>query len=125
MERRRPYCREDQNACRQHTTLVSLAAIAIGLLVSGTQFTGTLTDAVANSVDASPLDSFLPGEVTARQEKETILQINNKDYSVREDVLIRDDKMGPMTLKDLVPGTQVMFHLRQGRIDQIVILLPS
>ena len=32
---------------------------------------------------------------------------------------------GPATAPAVVPGAQVMFHLKQGRIDQIIILLPS
>ncbi|MER3422510.1 MAG: hypothetical protein C4293_04030 [Nitrospiraceae bacterium] len=102
----------------------AFAAMVMSLLISGTPLVSTITKA-AGSVDAGPLDNFLPGEVTAHQEKENVLQINNEDYSIREDVLITDDKMRPMTLKDLVPGTQVMFHLKKGRIDQIVILRPS
>jgi hypothetical protein len=82
-----------------------------------------ISEVIAASPDAGPLDNFLPGEVTAK--RDNVVQINNTPYTLAQDVSITDDRMRPMELKDLMPGTPVMFHLRQGRIDRIVILLPS
>lgn len=79
--------------------------------------------AMAASTDASETDSFERGEVTGKRER--ALLINNKEYSVLTDVTVKDTASTSRALSDVVPGMEVRFHLRQGRIDQIIIILPS
>lgn len=73
--------------------------------------------------EANEIEGFVMGHVTGK--RENLLQIDNKEYPFFADVIVKDQNLTPMALKDIVPGTQVMFHLKQGRIDQIIILLPS
>lgn len=83
----------------------------------------TAAVAMAASIDASETDSFERGEVTAKRER--ALLINNKEYSLLAEVTVKDTASMPRALNDVVPGMEVLFHLRQGRIDQIIIILPS
>lgn len=67
--------------------------------------------------------TYHSGQVTAK--RGNIIQINNQDYTMRSDVVIQDDEGRPREEKDLKPGVEVNFHLKQGNIDQIVIRLPK
>jgi hypothetical protein len=72
----------------------------------------------------SSLDSkirFQSGQVTAKQG--STLQINNQNYTLAPEALIKDDEGKPRAEKDLTPGTEVRFHVKRGDIDQIVVVL--
>ena len=66
--------------------------------------------------------SFQSGQVTAKQG--SILQINNQNYTLAPEAIIKDDEGKPRGEKDLTPGTEVRFHVKRGDIDQIVVVLP-
>lgn len=99
-----------------------LLAAAMLLLVN---FPVILTAAVvmAASTDASEIDNFEKGEVAAKRDH--ALLINNKEYSVLADVTVKDTTLTSRNFNDVVPGIEILFHIRQGRIDQIIIILPS
>jgi hypothetical protein len=65
---------------------------------------------------------FQSGQVTAKRGNE--ITINEKVYSLHPEVTIKDDEEKSRELKDIEPGAELLFHLTQGRIDQIVLLLP-
>jgi hypothetical protein len=62
------------------------------------------------------------GEVTANPGGELV--IDHKRYPVSPSVIVTDDEGRPRDLKELVPGTPVRFHLRNDKIDQLVMMLP-
>ncbi len=66
---------------------------------------------------------FQSGQVTAQQGR--TVQINNQDYPLLEEVVITDDEGKPRSQKDLVPGTDVKFHVKRGSIDKIIVILPK
>lgn len=72
--------------------------------------------------EKASLAMLQPGEVTANQ-GENIL-IDNKRYSMLPSAIVRDDEGRPRDLKEFVPGMQVRFHLRNDKIDQLVMMLP-
>ena len=103
------------------TNCVSTIAV---IVVVGTLIVPSSSDiVVAAQKEVSQLEDFVMGEVTDK--RENVIRIGSKEYSFFADVIVKDQNLTPMALKDVVPGTQVMFHLKQGRIDQIIILLPS
>ena len=79
----------------------------------------------AGESDAGHFVDFAPGEITYANEKERIVRVKDKEYRVLDTVSITDVRRNAMEWKDLNPSTQILFHLKQGRIDQIIILLPS
>ncbi len=100
-----------------------VSVIVVIIVLANLIVTSTSDIVVAAQKEGSQLEDFVMGEVTGK--RENILRIDSKEYSFFTDVIVKDQNLTPRTLQDVVPGTQVMFHLKQGRIDQIIILLPS
>jgi len=75
------------------------------------------------TIAGGPLAGFLRGEV-GETVKDAIL-IDNKRYELREDVMMKDDRDQPRELKDFKAGSLVAYHLKMGRIDQLVLMLPK
>jgi hypothetical protein len=71
--------------------------------------------------DKAMLVTLQHGEVTANHGDELV--INNARYSVLPSALITDDEGRQRMLKDFMPGTQVRFHVKQGSVDQLVMML--
>jgi hypothetical protein len=87
---------------------------------------GIVADGYADPASGDPRASLLllqPGEVTANNGGGDVV-INNHRYMALPSVTVTDDEGRPRELKEVVPGTQVRFHLRGEKIDQLVILLP-
>lgn len=63
------------------------------------------------------------GTVTTNQEGGDLF-IDDKRYSVLPSAIVSDDEGQPRALKEFVRGTLVRFHLRNGTIDQLVLMLP-
>ena len=75
------------------------------------------------TIAGGPLAGFLRGEV-GETVKDAIL-IDNKRYELREDVTMKDERDQPRELKDFKAGSLVAYHLKMGRIDQLVLILPK
>jgi hypothetical protein len=101
----------------------SVSAIAVMVVLATLMVTSIFDTVVAAQKEVSQIEDFVMGEVTGK--RENAIRIDSKEYSFFADVIVKDQNLTPRTLKDVVTGTQVMFHLKQGRIDQIIILLPS
>ena len=101
----------------------STLVVALMLVLTNLPVIRSSDIAVAGQKEDVQLQDFIMGEVTGK--RENAIRIDSKEYSFFADVIVKDQNLTPMALKDVVPGTQVMFHLKQGRIDQIIILLPS
>ena len=101
----------------------SVSAIAVIVVLASLIITSASDIVVAAQKEGSEIEDFVMGEVTGK--RENLIRIDSKEYSFFADVIVKDQNLTPRALKDVVPGTQVMFHLKQGRIDQIIILLPS
>ena len=104
-----------------------LLRIAVALLIIGGVPIGGLTlvgvdEGLAQSSGSASLADFKSGQVTDRQGNR--LEIDKKDYLLKSDVTVRDDEGKPRDLKEVTPGSIVQFHLKQGRIDQLVLVLP-
>ena len=75
------------------------------------------------TIAGGPLAGFFQGEV-AETFRDAIL-IDGKRYDLRADVVIKDDRDQPRELKDFRAGSFVAYHLKMGRIDQLVLILPK
>ena len=104
-----------------------LLRMAVALVIMGGVPIGGLTlvgvdEGLAQTSGSASLADFKSGQVTDRQGNR--LEIDKKDYLLKSDVTVRDDEGKPRDLKEVTPGAMVQFHLKQGRIDQLVLVLP-
>jgi hypothetical protein len=113
--RRRMY---ERNVWVHYVSVLAVIIVLGNLIVASTS-----DIVVAAEKDGSELEDFVMGQVTDK--RENLIRIDSKEYPFFADVIVKDQNLSPRVLKDVVPGTQVMFHLKQGRIDQIIILFPS
>ena len=75
---------------------------------------------------ASPMPApvpLTPGEVTANRGE--ALYIDGNEYPLAVGVMVSDDYGSQKEVKDFVPGTYVKYHLKSGKIDIIVMILPK
>lgn len=72
---------------------------------------------------ADPSESWPSGKVTALGKKS--IQINGKDYPLDSHVIVKYDTGGAASLPAIAHGDTVRFHLKQGRIDMLVIVQPG
>lgn len=104
-----------------------LLRVTVALLIIGGVPVGGITldgvdEGLAQTSGSGSLADFKSGQVTDRQGNK--LQIDKKDYLLKSDVTVRDDEGKKRELSEVVPGAMVQFHLKQGRIDQLVLILP-
>jgi len=71
---------------------------------------------------ATIVASSLRGEVTGVNNNQVI--IDNKSYQLISNIVITDERQQRRELKDLSIGEQVAFHLTNGVIDRLVVILP-
>jgi hypothetical protein len=109
--------------CQRGSMPTYILAVTLIMMLTNLPILYPSDIAVSAQNDASEIEGFVMGEVTGK--RETVLRIDDKEYSWFTDIVVKDQNLTPKSLNDVVPGTQVMFHLKQGRIDQIIILLPS
>jgi hypothetical protein len=96
--------------------------LALGIsLAAGFHFIGPAKSSAQTSGHQSSA-GILIGQVTGV--RENILQINNKDYEMKPDVIIKDEENTLMERSEIVPGAEVKCRHTHGRIDQIILILP-
>ena len=104
-----------------------LLRIAVALLIMGGVPIGGLTlvgvdESLAQTSGSASLADFKSGQVTDKTKNR--IEIDKKDYVLQANVTVRDDEGRPRDLSEVTPGSFVQFHLKQGRIDQLVLVLP-
>ena len=97
--------------------------LALFLLVIGSVLVVVNRGWSAETSDTDSKRAYHSGQVTAK--RGNLIQINNQDYTMRSDVVIEDDEGRSREEKELKPGTEVNYYLKQGNIDKIVIRLPK
>lgn len=105
-----------------------LLRVGVALVILGGVPIGGLTlnggdEGLAQTSGSASLADFKSGQVTDK--KGSHLEIDKKDYVLQAKVTVTDDEGKPRDLSEVVPGAMVQFHLKQGRIDQLVLLLPK
>lgn len=100
----------------------ALLWIMFFLLVAGSVLVVVGSGTFAKEPDLVSSADFLSGQVTAKRGNQ--IQINHQDYLLDPRVTITDDEGSPKHVEDLEPGAWVKFHLKDTRIDRIVLMLP-
>lgn len=78
--------------------------------------------ALANEVDSSQTTLALySGVVTANQGNG--IQINHESYGLHKELTVQDDDGRERKLQELKTGVRVQFHLKQGKVDQLILKL--
>ncbi len=75
----------------------------------------------ANRSHQEATATFLSGVVTAKSAR--ILQINNKNYGLHNEIRVQDEEGRIRSLNDLSRGSQVQFHVKREKIDQLILIL--
>lgn len=99
-------------------------ALAIVASVSGLMATTEgLVPAVLADVSSIPQLEVLPeGEIIAVGS--TTLDVAGRLYGLHPKLTIVSDEGQPMELKQLRPGLVIQYHVKEGLLDQITVLLP-
>ena len=107
----------------RHLLRVAVALLIIGGVPIGGITLNGVDEGLAQTSGSASLADFKSGQVTDRQGNK--LQIDKKDYVLQSNVSVKDDEGKQRELTEVVPGVMVQFHLKQGRIDQLVLVLPK
>jgi hypothetical protein len=52
------------------------------------------------------------------------IEIDNKTYGLKPEVVIVNDQGQPIEIGSVVTNAEVKFHVKEGRIDKMVVSLP-
>jgi len=96
--------------------------LAVGMILGG---------AVAGAADVDPKaeqpqipkTDMKSGQITAKAEKS--VEINGKDYVFQKNIVFADDEGEWREWTEFKKRDQVQFHLKQGQIDYLVLVLPK
>ncbi len=66
--------------------------------------------------------AYKSGVVTAKTTSG--IQINHRNYVMARTVTVTDDDGQTLTLADVGPGVEVKFHVKRGKIDELIVILP-
>lgn len=66
---------------------------------------------------------YQSGQVTGKHGES--IQINQRDYALDTAVEVKDDEGRLRELKDVKEGAEIRFHLKNERIDKLVLVLPK
>jgi hypothetical protein len=99
-------------------------ALAIVAMVSGVVSTtgGLMTAAWADASSVPQLGMLPEGEITAVGS--TILDVAGRLFSLDPKLTIVSDEGQPMEFKQLRPGLVIQYHVKEGALDRIIVLLP-
>lgn len=126
MKHQRSYRAESRRRCasrsgwmRYGLAIVVAVGFAAGLslVTSRTAWADAPETAIAVSVQLTD------GEVTANRGE--ALSIYEKEYPLATGVTVSDDNGKQREVKDFAPGTYVKYHLKSGKIDILVLMLPK
>jgi ABC-type phosphate transport system substrate-binding protein len=99
-------------------------ALAIVAMVSGVVSTtgGLMTAAWADASSVPQLRMLPEGEITAVGS--TTLDVAGRLFSLDPKLTIVSDEGQPMEFKQLRPGLVIQYHVKEGALDRIIVLLP-
>ncbi len=53
------------------------------------------------------------------------IRIDGRTYTMKSDVIVVDHKGRPLELERIIPTSIAKFHLKEGHIDKMVVMLPQ
>jgi hypothetical protein len=114
---------EGQTGSRVLALLAVLLAGGITLGWAGTSWSENAPEAPFKPFSAQLLATFQSGRITGVHG--TTVQIDQRDYELRPDVEIQNPEGNLMEAHDIRKSALAKFHLKQGRIDMLVVILPD
>ena len=85
---------------------------------------GKIAVGLGQTVSAPVTVGYKSGQVTEVRPPSSI-EIDERSYELKVDVLIVDREGEPLELARILPTSLVKFHLKEGKIDKMVITLPQ
>ena len=55
---------------------------------------------------------------------QTSIAIDNKTYGLKPEIVIVNDQGQSIEIESVAPNSEVKFHVKEGRIDKMVVSLP-
>lgn len=111
----------EQMAERPSRLFIALAIVAA---VSGVMSTteGLMPTALADEPSVPQLGVLPEGEIT--EVGSSTLDVAGRFYGLHPKLTIVSDEGKPMELKQLRPGLVIQYHVKEGLLDRIIVLLP-
>jgi hypothetical protein len=110
-----------------HATVVQRgffgAALAMFLLSGGLAFSATDTEAPPPPPLQIPQTSMKDGRLTATNENSA--EISGRGYAFHPKIEFGDDEGERRQWKEFKKGDQVQFHLKQEKVDYLILVLPK
>ena len=101
--------------------LIALMIVAtVSALTSTTD--GLMPATWADTPSVPQLGKLSEGEITAVGS--TTLDVAGRFYGLHPKLTIVSDEGQPMELKQLRPGLIVQYHVKEGTLDRIIVLMP-
>lgn len=98
---------------------LSIVVLVIGLMAMSE---GLMPAAWADAPSVPQLGIFPEGEITALGS--TTLDVAGRRFSLDPKLTIVSDEGQPMEFKQLRPGLVIQYHVKEGALDRIIVLLP-
>jgi hypothetical protein len=101
--------------------LIALAIVAAGsALISMTE--GLMPTVWADEPSVLQLGNLPEGEITAVGS--TTVDVAGRLYGLHPKLTIVSDEGQPMELQQLRPGLVIQYHVKEGALDRIIVLIP-
>ena len=102
----------------------SCAGVGIlALLLSGGPAFSAVNDETNSPAFQMPKTGMQSGHITAKHE--TSVGISGKDYAFHPKVEFWTDEGGQLEWKEFKRGDEVQFHLKQGKVDYLILNSPK
>jgi hypothetical protein len=100
---------------RLRTLMVILALLGVN---------GEVVIGLCQTLSAPVTVGYKGGQVTEVRPPSSI-EIDERSYELKADVMIVDREGEPLELAKILPTSLVKFHLKEGKIDKMVVTLPQ
>ncbi|MFQ5992767.1 MAG: hypothetical protein ACE5NA_10070 [Nitrospiraceae bacterium] len=102
--------------------LKALGGLVIGVIVFATGSVGMVADRSAEASVVMDTAGWPSGQVTGKQTNS--IRIDGRAYLLHGELALVDDEGKTVAWSALAVGSWVKFHMKDGRIDRLVLLLP-
>ena len=103
--------------------LTVLGVLVIGVIVFGAGSVGMVAERSAEASVVMDTAGWPSGQVTGKQTN--AIRIDERAYSLHTKLSIMNDEGTPVAWSAVAVGSWVKFHLKGGRIDHLVLVLPQ
>lgn len=97
--------------------LVIMATVNVSIATT----TGLMSSARAEAPSVPLLGTLPEGEITAV--RSTSIDVAGRFYDLHQKLTIVSDEGQPMELMQLKPGMIIQYHVKEGALDQIIVLM--